>query len=149
MGGLCLSSWAAAPSPSSAAARGFRRSPSDWRGLRGRRGRSRCAPSSPPSASPALSLGAAGRLRVGADREWLWDCRGGGLGGGGGKKDYAKEMEAAVRVVQVACTLCQRVQDSLLLADPGSGSGGVHSKLDRSPVTVAGWYCHSEFYYLY
>ncbi|VAI62595.1 unnamed protein product [Triticum turgidum subsp. durum] len=140
MGGLRLSAWAAAPSPcpSSATARGFPRSPSDWRGLRGRRGRSRCAPSSPPSASPALSLGAAGRLRVGADREWLWDCRGGGLGGGGGgKKDYAKEMEAAVRVVQVACTLCQRVQDSLLLADPGSGSGGVHSKLDRSPVTVA------------
>ena len=141
MGGLRLSAWAAAPSPcpSSATARGFPRSPSDWRGLRGRRGRSRCAPSSPPSASPALSLGAAGRLWVGADREWLWDCRGGGLGGGGGKKDYAKEMEAAVRVVQVACTLCQRVQDSLLLADPGSGSAGVHSKLDRSPVTVADW----------
>ncbi|KAK1621318.1 hypothetical protein QYE76_026835 [Lolium multiflorum] len=54
---------------------------------------------------------------------------------GGGRRDYAKEMEAAVRVVQVACTLCQRVQDSLLLADAGSGS--VHSKLDRSPVTVA------------
>ncbi|KAM3223921.1 hypothetical protein ACQJBY_057364 [Aegilops geniculata] len=138
MGGLRLPAWAAAPSPSPA--RGFSRSPSDWRGMergRGRRGRSRCAPSSPPSASPALSLGAAGRLRVGADREWLWDCRGGGLGGGGGKKDYAKEMEAAVRVVQVACTLCQRVQDSLLLADPGSGTAGVHSKLDCSPVTVA------------
>jgi 3'(2'), 5'-bisphosphate nucleotidase len=77
---------------------------------------------------------------VGTEHEWQWDCRGGGLGGGGGRRDYAKEMEAAVRVVQVACTLCQRVQDSLLLAGPGSGSdpGGVHSKLDRSPVTVAG-----------
>ena len=79
---------------------------------------------------------------MGTEHALQWDCRGGGLGGGGGKRDYAKEMEAAVRVVQVACTLCQRVQDSLLLADPGlgsgSGSGGVHSKLDRSPVTVAG-----------
>ncbi|KAI4964848.1 hypothetical protein ZWY2020_059461 [Hordeum vulgare] len=139
MGGLRLSAWAAAPSPSPASApRGFPRSPPDWRGPeRGRR--SHCTPSSPP----VLSLGAAGRLRVGADREWLWDCRGGGLGRGGWGKDYAKEMEAAVRVVQLACTLWQRVQDSLLLADPGpgsgSGSGDVHSKLDRSPVTVADW----------
>ncbi|KAE8813954.1 PAP-specific phosphatase HAL2-like [Hordeum vulgare] len=129
MGGLRLSAWAAAPSPSPASAtRGFPRSRPDWRGSeRGRR--SHCTPSSPPV----------------ADREWLWDCRGGGLGRGGWGKDYAKEMEAAVRVVQLACTLWQRVQDSLLLADPGpgSGSGDVHSKLDRSPVTVAGSYCHS------
>jgi 3'(2'), 5'-bisphosphate nucleotidase len=49
-------------------------------------------------------------------------------------------MEVAVRVVQVACTLCQRVQDTLLR--PGADAGGrVHSKLDRSPVTVAGSYC--------
>lgn len=129
MGSLRLSgAWAAA----SPAARGFLQpSPSDrpgpWRGRP-----SRCAPSSPPSAAPSPSLG---RLRVGTDREWQWDCRGGGLGGGGGRRDYAREMEAAVRVVQVACTLCQRVQDSLLLAGPGS----VHSKLDRSPVTVADW----------
>lgn len=75
---------------------------------------------------------------MGTDHAWQWDCRGGGLGGGSGRRDYAKEMEAAVRVVQVACTLCQRVQDSLLLADTGSGSS-VHSKLDRSPVTVADW----------
>uniref|UniRef100_J3LI49 3'(2'),5'-bisphosphate nucleotidase n=2 Tax=Oryza brachyantha TaxID=4533 RepID=J3LI49_ORYBR len=46
-------------------------------------------------------------------------------------------MEVAVRVVQAACTLCQRVQGSLL--HPASGAGGVHSKLDRSPVTVADW----------
>jgi 3'(2'), 5'-bisphosphate nucleotidase len=80
---------------------------------------------------------------MGTDHAWQWDCRGGGLGGGASRRDYAKEMEAAVRVVQVACTLCQRVQDSLLLADAGSGS--VHSKLDRSPVTVAGLYCHFFF----
>ncbi|CAM0942824.1 unnamed protein product [Alopecurus aequalis] len=133
MASLRLCGW----SSSAAAARGFAPSPSDWRG-RGRR--SRCAQASPPSAAPPPSLG---RLRVGTEHALLWDCRGGDLGGGGTKRDYAKEMEAAVRVVQVACTLCQRVQDSLLLADPGSGSGsgsgGVHSKLDRSPVTVADW----------
>ncbi|XP_071677359.1 3',5'-bisphosphate nucleotidase AHL [Lolium perenne] len=113
MGSLRLSTWS-----SSAAARGL---------PPGRRGRpSRCAPSSPASA-------ALGRLQMGTDHAWQWDCR----GGGAGRRDYAKEMEAAVRVVQVACTLCQRVQDSLLLADAGSGS--VHSKLDRSPVTVADW----------
>ncbi|KAM0851917.1 hypothetical protein ACQ4PT_052123 [Festuca glaucescens] len=128
MGSLRLSAWF-----SSAAARGFPPSPSDWRGRE--RGRpSRCAPSSPASAAPPPSLG---RLQVGTEHAWQWDCLGGGLGGGGGKRGYAKEMEAAVRVVQVACTLCQRVQDSLLLADTGSGS--VHSKLDRSPVTVADW----------
>ena len=137
MGSLRLSAW----SSSSAAERGFPPSPSTWRG-RGQR--SRCAQASPPSAAPPPSLG---RLRMGTEHALQWDCRGGGLGGGGGKRDYAKEMEAAVRVVQVACTLCQRVQDSLLLTDPGlgsgSGSGSVHSKLDRSPVTVAGSYCHS------
>uniref|UniRef100_A0A0A9DA15 Uncharacterized protein n=1 Tax=Arundo donax TaxID=35708 RepID=A0A0A9DA15_ARUDO len=47
-------------------------------------------------------------------------------------------MEVAVRVVQVACTLCQHVQESLLR--PSSNARGrVHSKLDRSPVTVADW----------
>ncbi|XP_047078407.1 PAP-specific phosphatase HAL2-like [Lolium rigidum] len=123
MGSLRLSAWSSA-----AAARGFPPSPPDWRGRP-----SRCAPSSPASAAPP----ALGRLQMGTDHAWQWDCRGGGLGGGASRRDYAKEMEAAVRVVQVACTLCQRVQDSLLLADAGSGS--VHSKLDRSPVTVADW----------
>ena len=81
----------------------------------------------------SLGVGAAGHLRAGAEREWLWDCR------SGGARDYAREMEVAVRVVQVACTLCQRVQDSLL--HPSADAGGrVHSKLDRSPVTVAGSY---------
>jgi hypothetical protein len=53
-------------------------------------------------------------------------------------------MEVAVRVVQVACTLCQRVQDSLLRPGPddaATAAGRVHAKLDRSPVTVAGSYC--------
>ncbi|XP_062220642.1 PAP-specific phosphatase HAL2-like [Phragmites australis] len=99
----------------------------EWPARR-RQARPRCAPLS------ASSLGA-GRLRFGTEHEWLWDCRG-GIGGGGGR-DYAREMEVAVRVVQLACTLCQRVQDSLLL--PSAGAGRVHSKLDLSPVTVADW----------
>lgn len=85
----------------------------------------------------AASLGA-GQLRVGTEHGWLWDCR------GGGARDYAREMEVAVRVVQVACTLCQRVQDSLLRPGPdaaAAAAGRVHAKLDRSPVTVAGSYC--------
>jgi 3'(2'), 5'-bisphosphate nucleotidase len=93
--------------------------------------RPRCAPSPAPAVASSLGVGAAGHLRTGAEHEWLWDCR--------GARDYAREMEVAVRVVQVACTLCQRVQDSLL--HPSADAGGcVHSKLDRSPVTVAGSY---------
>ncbi|RLM77904.1 PAP-specific phosphatase HAL2-like [Panicum miliaceum] len=92
--------------------------------------RPRCVPSPAPAVASSLGVGAAGHLRTGAEREWLWDCR--------GARDYAREMEVAVRVVQVACTLCQRVQDSLL--HPSADAGGcVHSKLDRSPVTVADW----------
>ncbi|KAL5212158.1 hypothetical protein ABZP36_023005 [Zizania latifolia] len=126
---LRLSAWAAAG--------GFPPSPSDWRGRclhRAPLARRRCsAPSSMPlAAAPSL---VASRPRAGTEHEWLWDCRGGGIGGG--RKDYSKEMEVAVRVVQAACTLCQRVQDSLLV--PYSGSGSVHCKLDRSPVTVADW----------
>uniref|UniRef100_A0A0E0CST2 3'(2'),5'-bisphosphate nucleotidase n=1 Tax=Oryza meridionalis TaxID=40149 RepID=A0A0E0CST2_9ORYZ len=136
--GLRLPTWAAAAPPS----------PSDWDGRRPRprprRGapvvRRRCsAPSSTPTPSAAAApshLAAGGSPRVGtAEHDWVWDCRGGGIGGGG--RDYAREMEVAVRVVQAACTLCQRVQSSLLL--PASASGSVYSKLDRSPVTVADW----------
>lgn len=94
----------------------------------------RKAPLARPRAATS-SLGA-GQLRVGTEHGWLWDCR-----GGGGAGDYAREMEVAVRVVQVACTLCQRVQDSLLRPGPdaAAGDGRVHAKLDRSPVTVADW----------
>jgi hypothetical protein len=91
-----------------------------------RRPHPRCAL---PSASAPASLGA-GRPRSGTGQEWLWDCRGGG-------RDYAREMVTAVRVVQVACTLCQRVQESLLRPS-SDATGRVHAKLDRSPVTVAG-----------
>ncbi|TKW42140.1 hypothetical protein SEVIR_1G364100v4 [Setaria viridis] len=138
MGSLRLTGWAAAAS----AQRGFPAAAApEWGARRRHRchgapmARLRCAPSPAPAVASSLGVGAAGQLQVGAEREWLWDCRG---DVGGGARDYAREMEVAVRVVQVACTLCQRVQDSLLR--PGADAGGrVHSKLDRSPVTVADW----------
>jgi 3'(2'), 5'-bisphosphate nucleotidase len=130
MGSLRLSTWAG---PSSAQ-RGFLPAgpASEWRPRR----RRRASPSAPVSASASASLGA-GRLRTGREQEWLWDCRGGLGGSGWGGRDYAREMDTAVRVVQLACTLCQRVQGSLLRPSPDAG-GRVHAKLDQSPVTVAG-----------
>ncbi|KAF8691671.1 hypothetical protein HU200_040054 [Digitaria exilis] len=124
--------------PAASAQRGFLAAPAaapEW-GLRRCHVATRPSPRRAPSMAPAVasSLGVgAGQLRDGAEREWLWDCR-----GGGATRDYAREMEVAVRAVQVACTLCQRVQDSLLRPVAGAG-GRVHSKLDRSPVTVADW----------
>ena len=55
-----------------------------------------------------------------------------------------QELEIAVRAVQMACSLCQKVQDSLI-----SKSGAVvQSKDDNSPVTVAGLFLHfSTFFY--
>ena len=47
---------------------------------------------------------------------------------------YAKELEVAVRVVHVACALCERVQERLL----ETTNDHVVSKDDDSPVTVAG-----------
>lgn len=47
---------------------------------------------------------------------------------------YEKEVEVAVRVVQMACSLCQKVQESLVRSPPDL----ITSKDDRSPVTVAG-----------
>lgn len=47
---------------------------------------------------------------------------------------YAKELDVAVRVVHMACSLCQRVQESLV----SLGRDQVTSKDDDSPVTVAG-----------
>jgi 3'(2'), 5'-bisphosphate nucleotidase len=47
---------------------------------------------------------------------------------------YYKELDVAVRAVQMACALCQRVQDSLI----SKTNGQVQSKDDNSPVTVAG-----------
>ncbi|XP_059439660.1 PAP-specific phosphatase HAL2-like [Corylus avellana] len=48
---------------------------------------------------------------------------------------YYKELDVAVRAVQMACALCQRVQDSLI----AKTNGQVQSKDDNSPVTVADW----------
>ncbi|KAG2396115.1 PAP-specific phosphatase HAL2-like 3'(2'),5'-bisphosphate nucleotidase [Vigna angularis] len=55
-------------------------------------------------------------------------------------EDYSKELEVAVRAVQMACSLCQRVQDSII-SDTGSVTNHrqVQSKDDNSPVTVADW----------
>lgn len=54
-------------------------------------------------------------------------------------EDYSKELEVAVRAVQMACSLCQRVQDTII-SNTGSVTNHrqVQSKDDNSPVTVAG-----------
>ncbi|GLT77015.1 hypothetical protein SLA2020_486410 [Shorea laevis] len=48
---------------------------------------------------------------------------------------YSKELDVAVRVVHMACSLCQRVQEGLV----STSSDQVKSKDDDSPVTVADW----------
>ncbi|PRQ31394.1 putative 3'(2'),5'-bisphosphate nucleotidase [Rosa chinensis] len=48
---------------------------------------------------------------------------------------YAKELDVAVRVVHMACALCQRVQEGLVSASTDQ----VKSKDDDSPVTIADW----------
>ncbi|KAL7592891.1 hypothetical protein Lser_V15G35232 [Lactuca serriola] len=48
---------------------------------------------------------------------------------------YAKELEVGVRVVQLACCLCQKVQKGSIGPTPDQ----VFSKDDDSPVTVADW----------
>ncbi|CAL5335910.1 unnamed protein product [Camellia sinensis] len=48
---------------------------------------------------------------------------------------YSKELDVAVRVVHLACFLCQRVQEGLV----STNSDHVKSKDDDSPVTVADW----------
>ncbi|KAL5224971.1 hypothetical protein ABZP36_011610 [Zizania latifolia] len=121
---LRLSAWAAAA--------GFPPSPSDWRGRRLHRAplaRRRCSALSTTHSAAAASLGASRPLLAGTEHEWLYGC-GIAAEAASEEPDYAKEMEVAVRVMQAACTLCQHVQDSLLVSD--SGSGSVHSKLDRS-----------------
>lgn len=49
--------------------------------------------------------------------------------------EYSKELDVAVRAVQMACFLCQKVQESLI----SKSSSQVQSKDDNSPVTVADW----------
>ncbi|XP_015895939.3 PAP-specific phosphatase HAL2-like [Ziziphus jujuba] len=48
---------------------------------------------------------------------------------------YSKELDVAVRVVHLACSLCQKVQEGLATTN----SDQVKSKDDDSPVTVADW----------
>lgn len=50
------------------------------------------------------------------------------------KEEYFKELDVAVRAVQMASSLCQRVQDTLI----SNTNHQVESKDDNSPVTVAG-----------
>ncbi|CAN1854265.1 PAP-specific phosphatase HAL2-like [Linum perenne] len=48
---------------------------------------------------------------------------------------FSKELEIAVRAVQMACSLCQKVQHDLIT----KAQDQVQSKDDNSPVTVADW----------
>lgn len=58
-----------------------------------------------------------------------------------GENNYAKELDVAVRVVHMACSLCQRVQEGLVSS---ISNDLVKSKDDDSLVTVAG---NSIFYF--
>ncbi|KAG5113408.1 hypothetical protein JHK82_036677 [Glycine max] len=48
------------------------------------------------------------------------------------QEEYCKELDAAVRAVQVACFLCQKLQDSLISKSRSNNNL-------NSPLTVAGW----------
>ena len=48
--------------------------------------------------------------------------------------NYSKELDVAVRVVHLACSLCMKVQEGLV----STSSGHVKANDDDSPVTVAG-----------
>ncbi|KAA8519854.1 hypothetical protein F0562_014056 [Nyssa sinensis] len=50
-------------------------------------------------------------------------------------EEYSKELEVAVRAVQMACLLCQRVQESLV----SNGNDQFQSKDDNSLVAIADW----------
>ncbi|KAJ7968484.1 PAP-specific phosphatase hal2-like protein [Quillaja saponaria] len=52
---------------------------------------------------------------------------------------YSKELDIAVKAVQMACSLCQKVQESLISKTKSNGQVQVQSKDDSSPVTVADW----------
>ncbi|KAK4759747.1 hypothetical protein SAY87_022878 [Trapa incisa] len=54
-------------------------------------------------------------------------------------EECSKELEIAVRVVQLACSLCQRVQESLISKTHNQEIIQVQSKDDNSPVTIADW----------
>ncbi|KAJ8761464.1 hypothetical protein K2173_001597 [Erythroxylum novogranatense] len=48
---------------------------------------------------------------------------------------YSRELDIAVRAVQMACSLCQKVQGSLI----SNINNEIHVKDDHSPVTIADW----------
>ncbi|XP_042490057.1 PAP-specific phosphatase HAL2-like [Macadamia integrifolia] len=48
---------------------------------------------------------------------------------------YSKELDVAVRIVQMVCSLCEKVQDNLITKT----NEKVKSKDDNSPVTIADW----------
>ncbi|XWS11083.1 hypothetical protein CRYUN_Cryun38cG0053400 [Craigia yunnanensis] len=51
------------------------------------------------------------------------------------KDKYGKELDLAVRIVHMACSLCQKVQQRLV----STASEQVLAKDDESPVTIADW----------
>ncbi|XVF70369.1 hypothetical protein PTKIN_Ptkin11bG0156500 [Pterospermum kingtungense] len=51
------------------------------------------------------------------------------------KDKYGKELDLAVRIVHMACSLCQKVQQRLI----STASEQVLAKDDDSPVTIADW----------
>ncbi|XP_022717039.1 PAP-specific phosphatase HAL2-like [Durio zibethinus] len=51
------------------------------------------------------------------------------------KDKYGKELDLAVRIVHMACSLCQKVQQRLV----STASEQVLAKDDDSPVTIADW----------
>lgn len=53
--------------------------------------------------------------------------------------NYSKELDIAVSAVQLACSLCQRLQEDFVLAT-NTCHNQIESKGDLSPVTVAGIY---------
>ncbi|KAJ7946920.1 PAP-specific phosphatase HAL2-like [Quillaja saponaria] len=52
---------------------------------------------------------------------------------------YSKELDVAVKAVQMACSLCQKVQENLISKTKSNGQVQMHSKDDSSPVTIADW----------
>ncbi|XP_054800283.1 PAP-specific phosphatase HAL2-like [Prosopis cineraria] len=52
-------------------------------------------------------------------------------------EEYSKELDVAVRAVQMACSLCSKVQENLIVKSKSDSQ--VHSKDDNSPVTIADW----------
>jgi hypothetical protein len=59
-----------------------------------------------------------------------------------------RDLAVAVKAVQMACALCQRVQEALLLP-AGQNSRLKTSKDDRSPVTVAGLKANDSLHYIF